>query len=178
MAKKSKLKTSYPVFHTPMGRLSWPSLFQKGNLSNKYETDLILQTEEDADKIRALVAKIGKENWPDGAPDEFHHPLKENTKQPEAGPYFITCRSTIKPAVLGPDKTLLEEDSPLVYGGAYAILAVTPAPYDFQGAGVTLRLGGVWVVKDGEAFGGGGNYAHSFDDLELPADAIEDASDW
>lgn len=80
------------------------------------------------------------------------------------GNLFISARTQVRPAVLGPGKRELDADSGKIYAGCYvhAVLDIY-AQDNAYGKRINASLGAVMFAKDGEAFGGGAR--GSADDL-------------
>jgi hypothetical protein len=181
-------------FNTPIGRVSYPHVFKKGQgkdgKEGKFEITLLLpkKTTDIAD-LEKRIDEIGtkafsgawvniKKKKPvvrDG--DEWADEKKAEGKDAEVyrGNWYIKARTSKRPGVVGPDKTPIAEEDDLFYGGCYARANVTPGSYDNESKGVTLYLNAVQKVRDGERFGGGSVDPDSvFDAFEDAASSMED----
>lgn len=165
------------AFNTPVGRASYPHVFEKSKgmdgKEGKFELTLLIPKTTDISGLRAAIDAVGKEAF--GARYKSIEALKNPTirdgdaiaddkkaegKDAESfrNSWVIRPKTNTMPRVVAPDMTLITPDkADLFYGGCYARCNVTPGSYNNNGNwGITLYLNAVQKVKDGERFGGSG----------------------
>lgn len=166
----------------PNVRLSFPSVFHKAQFNGqetKFEATFLLSKTEHAaliDQIKAAIkdkvtndlkgAKLGADKicLRDGDETEY---------EGYAGHMSLKASNKKRPMVLNKDKTPLTEDDNVIYGGCYVNAIVELwAQNNEYGKRINANLLGLQFVKDGEAFGGGGESvkADDFDDLSGEGD--------
>ena len=156
---------SKKVFTTPVGRLSFPSLFEAKGFNGsdaKFQTILVMPEGEKLEELSALIEELMVEKF-GKLPKIWNNPIKDgNTKltqdgdvRPEfAGKVFITCKAkeTDQPAIVNASVEPITDQNE-VYGGAEARVSIAPYAYDVGGnRGVSLYLKGVQVTGGGEPF--------------------------
>ena len=163
-------------FTTPIGRFSYPHVFEKAKgmdgQEGKYELTLLIP-KDDAEgfaRVKSALESVAKEAFGPrfrGLENLKNNPIKDGDDIAEDGKlqgkdresfrghWVIRPRSGKPVAVVNADKTAATKDD--IYGGCYGRANVTPASYSAAGNwGVTLYLNAVQKWKDGERFGGGG----------------------
>jgi hypothetical protein len=166
---------------TPKARLSYPFLFSPDNGDmggGKFSASFWVEKKpENIAWLKALkldCAKVAREAF--GTAD-VKLPLKDGDKkdaEASKGCIILTAKSKYRPGVVGADPkvSLTEAD---VYPGCYVRASITPYSYDAKGnKGVSLYLGNVQKLADGEALSGGGSSADQ--DFEPLAEASESES--
>lgn len=179
---------------TPIGRLSFPALFKptrpKGDdkAEPKYNMTLLLDKEAQqtpefkamVDQVKsALVDKFGE------APRKWKNPflttddLNEVPDGYEDGMVFVRMSSKTRPGVVGPDPRFPIEDDQEVYAGCYVRVSYNVYAWDHPtgGKGVSIGLGNVQKIKDGQPFGSRTNPTDDFDAVpqeEGEADPMKD----
>ena len=161
----------------PNVRLSFPSVFQKASFNGvetKYEATFLLNKKEHADLIASIQAEIKKKVAEDlkgaklGADKICLRDGDETEYEGYAGHLSLKASNKKRPMVLNKDKTPLTEDDNVIYGGCYvnAIIELWAQNNEY-GKRINANLLGIQFVRDGEAFGGGGESvkADDFDDL-------------
>ncbi len=158
-------------------RLSFPSLFRKAQFNGaetKYEATFLLSKTDHAKVISQIDkaikekiagdlkgAKIGADKLCLREGDDVDYDGYE-------GHMSLKASNKKRPLVIGKDKSPLTEDDNVVYGGCYVNAIVELwAQNNEYGKRINANLLGVQFVRDGEAFGGGGESvkADDFDDL-------------
>jgi len=182
---------------TPLGRFSYPSVFERAKAmedgkEGKYEVTLLIPKKSDISALKDAIDKVGKEafgkKW-DGDANSPKPRIKdgdalaarlEREDKPKAaavyrGHWVVRTQSGKRPGVVGPDRQPIE-DKDEVYGGCWGRLSVTPGSYTQLGNwGVTLYLNNVQKVRDDEPFGGDGIKAEDeFQDFSDAASSNDD----
>lgn len=167
-------------FVTPLGRFSYPAVFEKSKGMNgeegKYEVTLLIPKSTDVSDLRRRMEKVAKEAFgPKFISLEKlkNPPLRDGDEKepgdPANGHWIIRAKSSRRPLAVGPDRTPIEEKEE-IYGGCWGRLNVVVGSYTMTGNwGVTLFLNAVQKVKDGERFGGTGTVSPegAFDALSV-----------
>ena len=155
-------------FTTPLGRFSYPSVFQKSKgmdgAEGKYEVTLLIPKTTDVTALRKEMETIAREAF--GTKFQSLEKLKnpplrdgddKDPGDPARGHWIIRAKSSRRPGVVGPDGKVPIESEEEIYGGCWGRLNVTVGSYSMTGNwGVTLFLNAVQKAKDGERFGGSG----------------------
>ncbi len=161
-------------FNTPVGRFSYPHLFEKApaidGKEGKYEVTLLIPKTVNTVDMKKRLEDVAKKafgtkfktlealkNPPIRDGDTIADDKNAEGKDGESfrGNWVIKARSGRRPPVAGADKLPLEKED--IYGGCWGRMHVTPGSYNNAGNwGVTLYLDAVQKQKDGERFGGGG----------------------
>lgn len=161
----------------PNVRLSFPSVFQKASFNGvetKYEATFLLNKKDHADLISSIQNEIKKKVAGDlkgaklAADKICLRDGDETEYEGYAGHLSLKASNKKRPMVLNKDKTPLTEDDNVIYGGCYVNAIVELwAQNNEYGKRINANLLGVQFVRDGEAFGGGGESvkADDFDDL-------------
>ncbi len=178
---------------TPIGRLSFPSVFQKklNTLSKKeeYSMDIIFEADEDLSELKkaaeeALMDKFGsdKSTWP-----VVRNPFRDQSKKVnkksgnrydgygEEGKY-LTLRCKDKPQVVDKKLNPIVEESDL-YSGCWVRASVNVYAYDKGGnTGVNFSLSNVQKVKDDTPFGTRTTATMDFEPVDSAASSSEGES--
>jgi hypothetical protein len=146
---------------TPVGRLSFPSLFQAEAFEGgepKFSCTLLFPKGTDLSALQSFAKTVAGEKWPKGLPNGFRSPFRDgDQKEPMidgyAGHTFIRFASTNRPKVV--DLNLQEIIDPsIIYAGCYVRVSCSCFAYDKAGnRGVSFGLLNVQKVKEGDAFG-------------------------
>lgn len=184
------MSTDQKRFRTPKFRVAFPQLFQAKAFDEKQEPkfsvmmlfDKEAQATPEFKAIVKRVAEIRKEKWGDKPPKNLKMPFKKGEKlqNNETGKYYggcdedtvaISAQGKFAPDVLNQKKHLLRAgvaaDEAQLYAGCYAIATVTPQIFELpQSKGVTLYLGNVMKLAEGEPLGGKVSADQDFDDIE------------
>jgi hypothetical protein len=160
---------------TPKARLSYPSLFNPdtGEMGGgKFGASFWVLKSDNVKWLKELKAdcvKVAKEAF---GTDKVKMPFKNGDEKGEAsaGCIILTAKSKYRPQVV--DAKLQPLTEPDVYPGCYVRASITPYSYDAKGnKGVSLYLGNVQKLADGEALSGGGSSAdQDFEILEVGSD--------
>lgn len=171
---------------SPKARLSWPKLFSPdtGEMGGgKFSCALWIDKKvpENINWLKALKAdciRVAKEAF---GREDVKLPFKDGDKlefEASKGCIILTPKSKYRPQVVGADaKTPLDEAD--VYPGCYVRASVTPYSYDAKGnKGISLFLGNVQKMADGEPLSGGGASAEAdFEPVEGSSVAGSDDDD-
>ena len=154
---------------SPVVRIAFPHFFKKQEFgeSSKYRGCAIYNPEEataqDKQQWKALLAELNRVSL-----EAFGTPYKELPKKVgrpiwdgadkaeldgfEAGQRCFNMSTDRPPAVVDIDRNLLDEGD--MYGGCYVRIALNVYSYDNKyGKGISIGLGNVQKIKDGEPFG-------------------------
>jgi hypothetical protein len=168
---------------TPMGRFSYPSVFEKSKgmdgAEGKYEVTLLIPKTTDISALKKELEKVAKEAFgPKFISLEKlkNPPLRDGDEKepgdPANGHWIIRAKSSRRPLVVGPDRLAID-DPEEIYGGCYGRLNVVIGSYTMTGNwGVTFFLNAVQKAKDGERFGGSGlmSAESAFEELAVASD--------
>ncbi|MHA1286565.1 MAG: ssDNA-binding protein [Candidatus Thorarchaeota archaeon] len=174
---------------SPVGRVSFPSVFEKTSFENsepKYSVTLLFDADDPGlKKLKKLAAEAIKEKWNDDPPSNMHNPFRKGSEKPDLDGYegkiFVKFSSTRKPQVMDKFKNELTDVEDF-YAGCFAKVMCNTYAYDNIGRGVAFGLGHVLKVKDGDPFGAGSSdpmddFADDFDDDDNDGDDSSNSSD-
>lgn len=166
---------------TSLARLSFPHLFEKDSMSDKYGCTLLIpKTDEAGVKAIKTAIKNAEEvgrakKWGGKAPKGLRLPLKDGDDsdyEGYAGCYAISVTTNRLPQIF--DAEGLETDDPEdIYPGCYVQAFIKFTPYDKQGKGVTGSLESLRKRDDGERLGGSG-VKFAADDFDDEVDENDD----
>lgn len=153
-------------------RLSFASLLkpetQGQYASGKYKASLLWDKNdkgavEDLKALKIKVLATAKAAFGFEKLSQFAHPFREGNDKPELDGYkdciFVTAKSKYRPGVVDARMNEISEESD-IYGGCYVRASLIPFAYTTGGnKGVSLRLGNVQKIAEGEPFGGRGTPA-------------------
>jgi hypothetical protein len=157
---------------TPVGRMSYPSLFTKTvekddngqPKEGKYELVLYIPKTQDVSRLRQGLEEVGKAFYRDkwrGLDKLDKCPIKDgdDREDPNAkGCWVVRANTSRKPGVVRADGSTIDPmDKDEVYGGCYGRASLIPASYDTpKNRGLKFYLENVQKTGDGERFGGAG----------------------
>ena len=175
---------------TPVCRLAYPNVFQKDK-DEKYSVALLFPKENfNNNFIKTIVdeikAQLAITDFKNGFPPSFKgNPLRDGDAVNEAGNipfpgyYYMNAKSNFQPGVVAaypdPHKKTADgrpvpaiiTDEREIYGGVWARVELHAYAYDFKGKkGISVSLGNIQKIRDGEPLGGFGNPAAAFDCYE------------
>lgn len=86
------------------------------------------------------------------------------------GTFFISARSKVRPTYFDQQKNEITESQGLLFSGCYVNVNLEAYPYTKGNNGLGARIRGVQLLREGEAFGGGGPPADQdeFDEIDTP----------
>ena len=180
------------VYLTPVGRLSFPALFQPtegmpgddGTTQMKYESTLLIPKTEDLQPLRDLIVKVAADKWGEKLAQyksSLKLPIRDGAEKSHIAGYgpevwFIRANSQYKPDVKDPQVRNITDES-LVYPGCQGRLLVKPSAFEHANAkgqaisrGVKLGLFAFQKTGEGEPFG----TSVDADDYLTPVAATED----
>jgi hypothetical protein len=189
MAKEDKApKLKGVKLVTPIGRLSFPHLFEpqafKGDEGDdkgkkKYSCTLLWPKKKEKEllkPVRVAIKNAAKERWGDEIPEDLEETLFDGDDNEDLEGYKgmrgLRMATLNQPGVIDEDKNEILESSK-IYGGCYARASVVfkawemgkPGKKGYR-AGVTCYLQNVQFAGKGERFGGGSNAEDDFDVIE------------
>lgn len=158
----SETTKARPQYTTPIGRISFPSVFtarpaMEPGKPDQYECGLILPASEPLTELRAMIAAILKEKFGNKVPGGLKMPIRDGAEKAHIaglgeGTIYITARSQRKPSVVDGNMVGLSNEAD-VYGGCYGRLNITPFWFDKGlSKGIALALNAVQKTGDGEPF--------------------------
>lgn len=147
---------------SPIGRVSYPSVFVAREFDGKKSFNLTLIFDKTADLsgMKAEFEKVANEKWGKKRPPNMRNPFRDGDEkdQPEyAGKIYVTFRAgeERKPQVVGPSLNQITQESGEFYSGCFAKVSYSCYAYDKQGnKGVAFSLGNIQKVRDGEPLDG------------------------
>lgn len=91
------------------------------------------------------------------------------------GTFFVSTRSKVRPNYFDQQKQEITEAQGLLYSGCYVNVTLEAYAYTKGNNGLGARLRGVQLLRNGEAFGGGGPPASDdeFDEIDTPEEETE-----
>lgn len=182
MSKTVIQKGGEVSYTTPMGRVSYPNLFEaRGNPFNdkkEYSVELLFEKGEDLKGFKKACEEAAANTFgPDKTkwPKDFTIPLHDQAEMIEKlsekdkdfshlteGAYAIKCKSEYKPVIVNAQLKAVD-DPTSIYGGCYGKASMNIKVYHInKRTHVTLYLTGFQFIKDGESFGGKPNAAAMF----------------
>lgn len=175
-------------FKTPIGRLSYPALFEPESFKDskaKYKCAIIFDDSEvDLGFLKKLGKKVINEKFGDKIPKNLVTPWRDGEEREDSAGYgegttFMNVASDYKPLVIDRKSNKITDQTE-IYAGCYVRLIVSPFVYTQPKKGLSFGLLAVQKLKDGEAFGMsvsaadfGEDDLSNFEDEEVEAD-IED----
>ena len=159
--------------YTPEFRVSFPYLFEK-NDNDKFAVQMIfdkknLKKPEQAELMKEIEDAIDeavKEKW-GKAPAKLKMPFRDGSEKEDFDGYgddvmFISCTSKDQPGVVDEARKPISEASG-IYAGCYAHATVNVYAWDYKGKkGVSIGLGNIQKLRDGESFSGRTNPEDDF----------------
>ena len=190
-AKKERVKLI-----TPLGRLTFPSIFNRAkpmqnepqDKETKFEATIVF----DVKYLKANPEELKRFNeikkHAEGACvglfkksikdckiriDKFNDPIRDGIQKEHLAGYgegtiFMKATSKRRPGVMQKvnGQSELILDPEAVYSGCYVRLNVTPYAYDNVGKGVAFALNSVMFVRDGERLDGTSNPEEDFGEID------------
>lgn len=177
---------------TPVGRLSFPQLFEKraapGSARETYSVGFVLPAAKKTDPLFVAifeeVVRVGREQFGPGFDAgvksgkyaiPFHFGGGEGKGYAPDDIFFNASSQSVQPKVVDAAMNRVEEGDERVYGGVFARITVTPYTYDNVNKGVSLGLNNVQILRPGEPFNGIRVAAE--DEFSVDEDAIGDLGD-
>ena len=189
--KANELQSEYVKVTTPVGRLSYPHLFDTTNgyedrEKPHYSTEIIFSKDTDLKVLLAAQEKAAALKWGSDKskwPKDIKMALKDGDEreglQGYSGSFYLKAKTgeQYAPAIVDTGKNEII-DKKEIYGGVFARVAVSMKAYEIsQGKnqppkrGVSCYLNAVQKIRDGEKFGGSAvdmfDEVENFDDVEL-----------
>lgn len=184
--------SSDPII-TPRFRVSYPVVFQPKAMNEgdaKYSVMMIFDKEAQATKefaaIKKNVLEELKAKWPKASKDimkerylKVFKPAEkcvnsdgERYEGCEDGFIVLRAQSKFPPEVINQRKeTIVDEND--FYPGCYALAKITPASFDLPtNKGITLYLGNIMKIAEGDRLGGVRSAANDFDGVEAEVEDI------
>ena len=175
-------KDEFDKIITPVGRLSFPSVFEATCAPNstnaKWSTVFLIPKTTNIQEIKDLLKRAVAKKYPDGNIPKnsdgtpFVTPIKDGndkTYEGYADHYFFTASTKNRaPGVVDETKKPIMDRNE-IYAGCYAVLQINAYCWEYMGKyGVSIGLQHVMKWKDGEPLSGGSSAEDAFSDLDLP----------
>lgn len=178
---------------TPIGRVSYPHVFQKHKNDNpefkdKFEITLLFPKTEPLTTLRADLEAALEAEWPGGKDrpkaSKLKMPIKDGDERwdednPEKNKeykdhWYICFKSDTRPAVVDTSKSpITEDDKGRFYSGCYARVSYNCKAYNMTvNKGVSAYLGNVQKTGDGTPFGAASTTVDDDFDCIDPEDLI------
>jgi len=128
---------------TPEFRMSYPHLFEKADMSEKYEVKCLFPEGTDLSELKALARATAIEEWGDKIPAKMKSPFlkidHDETPEYEGFDILINVRSGKRVAVFDSnvERIIDPED---IYGGCWGYAYVTCRAYDGRGPNVKKKF--------------------------------------
>lgn len=166
---------------SPVGRVSYPNLFEPNVYKDKASFQVTLLFDKDADlsSMKAEAARVVKEKWGDKKPKDFDSPFRDGDDKedsPEyAGMTYVRFKRAEKkgpPQVVDQAKRAVDAKSGAIYAGCFGRVSYSCFAWEEgKKGGVSFGLNNVQKVRDGDSLEVGRTNAD--DDF----DALEDVDD-
>jgi len=164
---------------TPIGRVSYPHVFEAKLFKGKTNFSMTLLFDESADlsEMKKIAEQVAKEKWPNKLPEDFRSPFRNASNEPKkvakspeyAGHTWVQfkAKEDRRPQVVGPNKKEITQKSGDFYPGCYARVSFNCYAYDVDGScGVNFGLNNVQKARDGERLDSGSDAESDFDAME------------
>lgn len=181
---------------TPLGRLTFPSIFNRAksmpndppDKETKYEATIVFDAKylksnpEELKRFNAIkkacedaCISLFKKSIKDCKVriDKFNDPIRDGIQKEHLAGYgegtlFLKATSKRRPGVMQKinGQSELITDPEAVYSGCYVRLNVTPFAYDNVGKGVAFALNSVMFVRDGERLDGTSDPEEDFGEID------------
>ena len=167
---------------SPIGRVSYPSVFEANEYEGKRNYQLTLLFDKktvDLAEMKAEAARVAKEKFGKDIPKNFDNPIRDGDEKAEEtgheeyrGCWYIRFKRPEKrgkPEVVDQRKEDIAADSGDFYAGCYARVSFTCFAWDGKkkgDGGVSFSLGNIQKAKDGESFDGRTKAENDFDEME------------
>lgn len=149
------------ILNSPIGRVSFPSVYERSDFTDKFELNLVWGPDTDLGELEEAIEAAIKAEWPTKRPRSIKIPLKDIEEKPNLGDFpdgsrFARFWRNTRPKVVDRDKTPISEESGDFYAGCYARVSfnVFAGTNKKGGPYVSLGLVNVQKVTDGESFSG------------------------
>lgn len=166
---------------SPIGRVSYPSVFKPNVYEGKENFQLTLIFDKNADlaEMESQIKEAVEKKWGKNPPKKLKLPIKDGDEKEQKeyeGKRYVTFKSQPDkpPQVVNADKAVITENSGLFYAGCYARVSYGVYTYDKGGnVGVGISLHNVQKVKDGDRFDGSTTADDDFDSVGEAADGSD-----
>lgn len=151
-------------------RIAWPQVFKQGEYEGEasgFSVKCVIEPGSPHQKLlEDTMLAMAKSKWSDKGETMFKRLRAEartcikyhNPEAPSEDPAFqsahqFSCRSNVRPVVVGRDKAALQEEDGVIYSGCHAnVIADIWAQDSGYGKRLNAKLKLVQFVKDGEPF--------------------------
>lgn len=161
---------------TPMGRMSFPNLFEAKQINGegdpKFGCTMVFEPNAPGlQQMRDAVQKVINTKWNGKTPDKYKDPFidGDETGRPEYRGKIVvrfTSKADKRPQIVGAMKEPIS-DPAKIYSGCWCKVSYNAYGWTFMGrSGVSFGLGHVQFCRDGERFDGRGTADSVFDNFE------------
>ncbi len=167
---------------TPTGRASYPNVFEPrayGDQEPEFGVNVIFDDDADLTQIEAAIKAVAAAKWGKKLPSNLQTPIRtgdDDAKAEYFGKRYISAKKKAKrgkPGVVDERRQPITQESGLFYPGCQCRISCRPYAWSYMGKnGVSLGLGNVQRVGDGERFGGSEDPSDEFDEVEIEAEDL------
>ncbi len=155
--------------YTPVGRVSFPYVFEKNDYNDppKYELTLLFPPGTDLTELKNAARAAVKAKWGDKVPKGLRSPFRDAAEKDGLDGYspgwtFIAFRTTRRPGVVDANVQPII-DAEEFYAGCWARVTCNPYAYQRKGnCGVAFGLNNIQKMKEDESFQGGSRAEDDF----------------
>lgn len=162
---------------SPVGRVSYPSVFEPNEYKGKRSFQLTLLFDKDTDlsEMKEEAKRVADEKWGAGKrPKNFDNPFRDGDEKEDSPEYagkiavrFKRAEKRGAPQVIDAAKRTITENSGEFYAGCYARVSFTAFAWEEgKDGGVSFGLANIQKVRDGEPFDGRTTADEDFDVLD------------
>lgn len=180
--------TEKPKNITPIGRASYPNIFEPRAMDEKsdpnYSITLIFDKDADLSAMKAAANQAVKDKWGDKQPKKLESPFRDGNEK-EGEEYkdriFVNfkAKATRPPGVVGPNGKKLDPKSGEFYPGCYARVSFSCYAWEYMGkCGVSFGLNNVQKTGDGEPFDGRRDPEDEFEAVASDDSSSSDNGAW
>jgi hypothetical protein len=171
-----------PNIVTPAGRASYPNVFEPrayGDQEPEFGVNVIFDDDADLTELEAAINAVAAAKWGKKLPSNLQTPIRvgDDESKPEYfGKRFISAKKKAKrgkPGVVDERRKPITQESGLFYPGVVCRISCRPFAWSYMGKnGISLGLGNVQRIGDGERFGGSDDPNDEFTDVPVEAEEL------
>lgn len=167
---------------TPTGRASYPNVFEPrayGDQEPEFGINVIFDDDADLSQLEAAIHAVASAKWGKKLPTNLQTPIRvgdDESKHEYFGKRFISAKRKAKrgkPGVVDERRKLITAESGVFYPGCQCRISCRPFAWSYMGKnGISLGLGNVQRIGDGERFGGSDDPNDEFTDVPVEAEDL------